>query len=805
MACENCNNTLPDEAREAIRTRTDAIIARVGRSREHVIPLLQALQSEFGYLPADALERVYETTDIDRAQAISVATFYAQFRMIPYGKHIIRVCCGTACHVKGANIVYDAFRRELNIGEDTITTNDQQYSIEKIACLGCCALAPVVQIDNKIFGHVQPGRVKEVLAEFERQESASNGQDSTSDVQRLLGEVRLGMENCCQASGTAEVREAVELACRELGINVAIKPVSCVGACNLVPLIDVAMPDGQITRYPNIRPEEVKEVLLHHFRPASRLRRLRNALLHQVDTFHTDQTWDNIVYQSDFQRNQHINTFLEGQHRISTEGYGLMNPLDIDEFIARGGFKGLRKALTMERSTLIDEILRSGLRGRGGGGFPTGRKWQIVASSPTPSHRKENSHTTKYVICNGDEGDPGAFMDRILLESYPLRVIEGLVIAAYAVGASKAILYIRAEYPQAVIRVRRALEMCRQHGFIGSHVLDTDFSIDVSLFEGAGAFVCGEETALIASIEGKRGFPHLRPPYPAQRGLFGCPTLINNVETLSQVPFIVSHGADAYREVGTAGSKGTKVFALAGKVKHGGLIEVPMGTTLRQIVEQIGGGMENGEKLKAVQTGGPSGGCIPAELCDAPVDFDALNEMGAIMGSGGLVVLSESDCMVDVARYFLNFISGESCGKCTFCRVGARRMLDILDRLTAGKGTMKDIDRLEELAIAVKKSALCGLGKTAPNPVLSTLRHFRHEYEEHVQGICRTGSCKQLVSLTVTDDCIGCTKCARCCPADAIPYVPYQKHVIDTDRCTLCGLCINECDYNAIKYENKCQ
>ena len=804
MACGNCNITSPEEARHAIRMRTDAIIERLqsdanksGRlGRKYIIPLLQSLQAEFSYLPADALERIYETTDIDRAQAISVATFYAQFRMIPYGKHTIRVCCGTACHVKGANIVYDAFRRELNIGEDTITTDDQQYSIEKIACLGCCALAPVVQIDNKIFGHVQPGRVNEVLAEFEQTSKDSGKSVDAEDNRNIQGEVRLGMENCCQASGTAEVRQAIELACQELGIHIAIKPISCVGACNLVPLIDVAMPDGKITRYPNIRPEEVKEVLLHHFRPASRLRRLRNVLLNQVDTFHTDQTWDNIVYQSEFLRNQNINTFLEGQHRISTEGYGLMNPLNIEEYIAMGGFNGLRKALRMNRDTLIDEILKSGLRGRGGGGFPTGRKWKIVA---------EKTDLEKYVICNGDEGDPGAFMDRILLESYPLRVIEGLVIAAYTVGARKAILYIRAEYPQAVIRVRRALEMCRERGFIGEHVLDTDFSINVSLFEGAGAFVCGEETALIASIEGKRGFPHLRPPYPAQKGLFGHPTLINNVETLSQVPFIISRGADAYRKIGTDGSKGTKVFALAGKVRHGGLIEVPMGTTLRQIVEQIGGGMENNEKLKAVQTGGPSGGCIPAELCDVPVDFDALNEMGAIMGSGGLVVLGESDCMVDVARYFLNFISGESCGKCTFCRVGARRMLDILDNLSSGKGTMRDIDRLEELANAVKKAALCGLGRTAPNPVLSTLRHFRHEYESHVQGICRTGSCKKMVSLTVIDDCIGCTKCARCCPAEAIPFAPYEKHIIDTERCTLCGLCIDECDFNAIKYENKRQ
>lgn len=796
MACENCNITTPDEAHDVICTRTDAIVKRVGRERKHIIPLLQALQDEFNYLPSDALERIYETTEIDRSQAISVATFYSQFRMIPFGKHIIRVCCGTACHVKGANSVYDAFRRELKITDDTITTDDRQYSIEKIACLGCCALAPVVQIDNKIFGHVQPGRVKDVLEEFERQSCDHSDQETANVVRKAQGEVRIGMENCCQASGTAEVRDAIEQACNELGIYVTIKPVSCVGACNLVPLIDIATPDGQITRYPNIRPDEVKEVLLRHFKPGSRFQRICNAVLHQVDLFHTDQTWDSIVYQSDFLRNQNINTFLDGQYRISTEGYGLMNPLDIEEYIAKGGFEGLRDALNSDRMTVVNHIHKSGLRGRGGGGFLTGLKWKMVA---------DEEDSDKYVICNGDEGDPGAFMDRILLESYPLRIIEGLIIAAYAVGASKAILYIRAEYPQAVIRIRRALEMCREHGFIGEQILGTNFSLDINIFEGAGAFVCGEETALIASIEGRRGFPHLRPPYPAHKGLFGHPTLINNVETLSQVPYIICHGVDAYRKVGTEGSKGTKVFALAGKVKHGGLIEVPMGTSLRQIVEEIGGGMENGESLKAIQTGGPSGGCIPAELCNAAVDFDALNEMGAIMGSGGLVVLSENDCMVDVARYFLNFISGESCGKCTFCRVGAKRMLEILDRLSSGEGTLDDISMLEELAKAIQKSALCGLGRTAPNPVLSTLRYFRHEYEEHVQGICRTGSCKRLVHLTVTNDCIGCTKCARCCPSGAIPFVPYEKHTIDISRCTLCGLCINECDFNAIKYENKRQ
>ena len=790
MACADCKqNGL--QTKEAMIARVDAIIDRVGRSRRVIIPLLQALQAEFSYLPSDALQRVYERTEIDRAQMISVSTFYAQFRHIPYGRHIIKVCTGTACHVKGANNVYDAFRRELNMDEETITTADQQYSIEKIACLGCCALAPVVQIDEKIFGHVQPGRVKEVLDEFQQYADEQEEQAAEEAKEPPIGEVRLGMENCCQASGTAAIYQAVLDASQELGIKVAIKPISCVGACNQVPLIDVAMPDGSIERYPNVKPEEIKEILLHHFKPASRLRRWKNALLNQVDMFHTDTTWDNILWKSEQERTGTINTFLSRQKRISTEGYGIISPLDIDEYMAHEGFSALEKAVTsMPRQVVIDTILQSGLRGRGGGGFPTGRKWSLVAAT---------DKAEKYVICNGDEGDPGAFMDRILLESYPLRVIEGMIIAGYAVGARKGIFYIRAEYPQAVIRTRKAIELCREKRLLGEKLFGTDFSFDISIFEGAGAFVCGEETALIASIEGQRGFPRQRPPYPAVEGLFSCPTLINNVETLSQISYIIRHGAEAYRTIGTEKSPGTKVFALAGKVCHGGLIEVPMGTTLNQIIEDIGGGVEGGEKLKAVQTGGPSGGCIPAELCDAQVDFDALTRMGAIMGSGGMVVLSESSCMVDVARYFLSFTCQESCGTCTFCRVGIRRMLDILDRLCTGKGTMEDIDKLEELAISIKQMALCGLGKTAPNPVLSTLKYFREEYEEHVRGICRTGTCKEMVKLEITEECVGCTKCAKACPSDAIPYTPYARHQIEVEKCVLCGLCIDECSYNAIR------
>lgn len=792
MGCENCNSN-HELDRQRLIQRVDAIIERVGSTRQMTIPLLQALQEEFSYLPSDALNIVYEKTEINRAHLLSVATFYAQFKMVPYGKHIIKVCIGTACHVKGANLVYEAFKRELQLDDDSITTPDGKYSIEKIACLGCCALAPVVQIDDKIYSYVQPGKVREVLQQHDEyvKTKPKNDEQHNARGEEYVGEVRLGMENCCQVSGNAEVYKALLKAQEELGVAIKIKPISCVGACNQIPLIDVVDKSGKITRYPNIRPKEVKEILLHHFPAASPLRRLKNAFLNQVDMFHTDETWDNILWKPEKERTGEINNFLNIQKRISTEGYGIISPLDIDEYISNGGFEALKKALhDGKRDAIIESVLQSGLRGRGGGGFLTGRKWRMVADAKSQE---------KYIICNGDEGDPGAFMDRILLESYPLRVIEGMLIAAYAVGASKGIFYIRAEYPQAVIRVTKALDMCRRKGLLGENILQSGFSFDIEIFKGAGAFVCGEETALIASIEGRRGFPSRRPPYPAERGLFGQPTLINNVETLSQIAYIVNHGAEKYAEVGTPNSRGTKVFALAGKVRHGGLIEVPMGTTIRQIVEDIGGGIEGGEKLKAVQIGGPSGGCIPAELCDAEIDFDALTRLGAIMGSGGMVVLSESDCMVDVARYFLRFTSEESCGKCTFCRVGIRRMLDILDRLCTGRGTMEDIDRLEELAHTVRSSALCGLGRTAPNPVLATLKYFREEYEEHVRGICRTGTCKDMVKYVVTDKCIGCTKCSKVCPVEAIDYKPYEQHHIDTEKCTMCGLCIAECEFDAIK------
>jgi NADH-quinone oxidoreductase subunit F len=438
---------------------------------------------------------------------------------------------------------------------------------------------------------------------------------------------------------------------------------------------------------------------------------------------------------------------------------------------------------------MVEAIEGSGLRGRGGAGFPTGHKWRLVMSQQP---------ATKYVICNGDEGDPGAFMDRMLLESFPFRIIEGLAIAAVAVGAHEGFFYIRREYPLAVERIRAALQELESKGWLGDRLLGKDYALRLSIKEGAGAFVCGEETALIASIEGKRGMPRLRPPFPAEAGLWGQPTLINNVETLAMVPWIVRNGPDRFARLGTAQSKGTKVFALAGKVQRGGLIEVEMGTTIREIVETIGGGVPPGRRFKAVQIGGPSGGCVPARLADTPVDYESLRNVGAIMGSGGLVVLDDSDCMVDMARYFLRFTQEQSCGKCTFCRIGTRRMLDILERICAGKGRPEDLDHLERLAGEVSAGSLCGLGKTAPNPVATTLRYFRDEYEQHLKGRCPAGRCRDLIRYEITTQCIGCTICSQQCPVNAIPFAPYQRHSINQDLCTRCDTCRQVCPHDAV-------
>lgn len=793
-------------------TVIDQIVERLGRGSDAVIPILQAIQTHYRYVPREAIERVCERTEITPAAIVGVATFYTQFRHRPVGRHVIHVCHGTACHVKGAELIQSAFERQLNIAAGDDTDADGLFTIQKVACLGCCTLAPVVQIDGVTYGRLAPPMVGEVLDDFLRQqkEGTTGRRDKAVTPSGELGEIRIGLGSCCVAQGSGKVYQAVENVLAESGAPALVKRVGCVGMCHQTPLVELIPSGGGPSQlFSKVGEDEAASIVLKHFKPRGLLLRARYAASRWLDRLLTDQSGDPIVERGIDTRDGPVCAFLGPQQHIATENCGQLDPTDLDEYLRHDGFAALRQCLTeLSPAETIETIRQSGLRGRGGAGFPTGIKWAKVRAA---------AGEKKYIVCNGDEGDPGAFMDRMILESFPYRIIEGMCIAAYAVGAHEGFFYIRAEYPLAVLRINEALERCRERGLLGDRVLETDFRLELSVKEGAGAFVCGEETALIASIEGKRGMPRLRPPYPADEGLWGLPTSVNNVETYALTPWIVRHGAEAFARIGIAKSAGTKVFALAGKIRRGGLIEVPMGVTVRQIVEEIGGGIASAacagmperrgdqRRFKAVQIGGPSGGCVPAELADTPVDYESLAEIGSIMGSGGLVVLDDSDCMVDIARYFLRFTQDQSCGKCTLCRVGTRRMLDILDRICTGHGKRGDLEDLEELATTIKAGSICGLGRTAPNPVLSTLRFFRHEYEEHLAGRCPAGKCKALIGYRVTDDCIGCTLCAQQCPADAIPLTPYVKHRIDLEKCTRCDTCRQVCPESAIVIESPCR
>ena len=547
----------------------------------------------------------------------------------------------------------------------------------------------------------------------------------------------------------------------------------CHGLCALGPIM-IIYPEA--TFYSMVRVEDIPEIVSEHLLKGRIVKRL---------IYEETVTDDGIKALAD-------TDFYKKQHRIALRNCGIINPENIDEYIGTDGYQALGKVLTeYTPEQVIQVILDSGLRGRGGGGFPTGLKWKLA---------RANDADQKYVCCNADEGDPGAFMDRSVLEGDPHVVLEAMAIAGYAIGASQGYIYVRAEYPIAVKRLEIAISQARAYGLLGDHIFGSEFSFDIDLRLGAGAFVCGEETALMTSIEGNRGEPRPRPPFPAQKGLFQKPTILNNVETYANIPQIILHGAEWFAAMGTDKSKGTKVFALGGKIKNTGLVEIPMGTTLREIIEDIGGGIPHGKKFKAAQTGGPSGGCIPAEHFDIPIDYDNLIQIGSMMGSGGLIVMDEDNCMVDIAKFFLEFTVDESCGKCTPCRIGTKRLLEILTKITKGNGTMEDIDELEELCCYIKENSLCGLGQTAPNPVLSTLRYFRDEYIAHVvDKRCPAGVCKALLNYTIdANKCRGCTLCARNCPANAITGKVKEVHAIDPFKCIKCGACMEKCHFGAI-------
>jgi len=581
--------------------------------------------------------------------------------------------------------------------------------------------------------------------------------------------VTVGLASCGIAAGAQKVYDAFREALD--GTDVQLDFSGCMGMCYNEPLVEVRGGDGKRFIYGKLQAENVARIVEEHILKGSPV----NEWLVYGDGIVTPDS-----------------DFIDKQERILLKHCGVINPESIESYLTVDGYKAIEKAvLSMTPEQVIDEIDRSGLRGRGGGGFPTAAKWRFARRSPGRE---------KYVICNADEGDPGAFMDRSVLESNPHSVLEGMLTAGYAIGANNGYVYIRAEYPLAIKRLKKAIAQAEERGFLGDNILGSGFSFRLGIREGAGAFVCGEETALIMSIEGKRGMPRIRPPYPVEAGLWNKPTSINNVETYANVPWIMLNGADAFNRYGTETSKGTKVFALAGSIARGGLIEVPMGITIKEIVFDIGGGLASGRKFKAVQTGGPSGGCIPAALADTPVDYESLKKIGAIMGSGGMLIMDESACMVDVAKFFLNFTQEESCGKCTFCRIGTRQMLGILKRISEGEGREGDIELLEELGQKVIAGSLCGLGQSAPNPVLTTIKYYREEYEAHIShNTCPAKKCKAFISYDVTaENCKGCGRCSKECPTGAISGEKKKPFTIDREKCIRCGLCANVCKFDAI-------
>lgn len=764
--------------------------------REALIPLLQAIQERQGWLSPPSLRAVAGHLELSPAKVYGVATFYNQFRLTAPGRFHVAVCRGTACHVIGSATVLQALEAELGITAGQ-TSRDGQFSLEVVACLGACSMAPVIAVNGEFHGKLTAKAIPKLVRSLRGRPAVAAGPaESTrrsivveAPRRAALGRVLVGMGTCGLAAGAERVRAALDGRARELGLDVRVEPTGCIGFCSREVLVDLA-PAGQPTlSYGPVSAADAPALLeavmvAGNVEHAALIGQHREAgLAPRAGVPFVDEQ-----------------PFFRKQKRVVLARCGRIVPTSLDEYRGSGGYVGLERALRLSPDEVLREVLDSGLRGRGGGGFPTGRKWQLARAA---------GGARKHLVCNADEGDPGAFMDRSVLEGDPYAVLEGMTIAAHAVGADEATLYVRAEYPLAVERLGQAIAQAQQAGLLGEGVLGSDLNLRLQVKKGAGAFVCGEETALMASIEGRRGMPRPRPPFPVESGVFGRPTVINNVETFASVPAILRHGAAWYAAMGTATSKGTKVFSVTGQVARPGLVEVPMGTSLREIIHELAGGIPGGRAFKAVQIGGPSGGCVPERHLDVAVDYESLRELGAMMGSGGLVVMDETTCMVDVARFFLQFTTKESCGKCIPCREGTHRLSQVLEQVTTAHDRMSGLDslrrakgvmHLRELAEVVQSTSLCGLGQSAPNPLLSTLRHFPEEYAAHVyERRCPARACTGLLSYRIDNQrCSGCGLCLSRCAPGAIVGEAKKAHYIVADKCLKCGQCRQACNRGAV-------
>jgi len=792
------------------RAALQAIIDKYNADPEYAIEMMQDVQKRFRHIPQTAIDEICRATRTPRSHLYHIATFYKALSLEPKGETTIQVCMGTACHVKGAANVLDAFERELAIkaGE---TTADKKYSLEAVRCLGACSIAPVVKLGEDVYGNVQAKDVSKLLQNYQptaaEKGSAAPAAEPISARKispEELDEITRKQEAChaqykgmlmvctgtgCVSAGGFKIRDRLSALLKEkkLEKDYLVVGTGCNGFCAMGPIV-VVQPEGIF--YQQVKEEDLAEIIDGHLVGGKPVERL----------LHKDPVTGAVN-----PKMEEIGFFTK-QRLIALRNKGLIDPENIDHYIARGGYRALRKVVGgMTPEQVRKEVLASGIRGRGGGGFPAGVKWE----SGYQAAQKRNEEI--YIVCNGDEGDPGAFMDRSIIETDPHAVLEGMLIGAFAVGAREGYVYIRTEYPLAIERLERAIAQARAYGLLGEKILGSELSFDIQIHRGAGAFVCGESTALMASMSGRAGEPRSKYVHNVEYGYRDKPTILNNVETWANIAPILEKGADWFAGIGTGnvskdpwgGSSGTKVFALVGNIRNTGLVEVPMGITLREIVEDVGGGIPQGRRFKAIQTGGPSGGCIPESKLDMPVDFDSLTEAGSMMGSGGMIVMDEKTCMVDVARYFVNFLLDESCGKCTPCREGLYALSRILTRICNGEGREGDIELLEEISSTVQEASLCQLGGSAPNPVLSTIRYFREEYEEHIrEKTCRAGVCKALIHYRISkENCTGCTLCARRCPTQAITGESKQLHVIDDAKCVRCGICYEVCNFNAVEVQ----